>query len=157
MGQGLKELLISVECATNKEDIELGFDKINNILRLFFSLSSGRKAFKAVREAIKSLGISATFEEHLLRSFKLQEAILGWKMFVLQKSWTRLKNREAENRRMKSEDTELISRFFPTEKRNNKRAEVKCQGHNHGTKRRKLNKARKRTGFTAKQFSSMKR
>ena len=97
MGQGLKELLISVECATNKEEIELGFDKINNILRLFLRLSPGRKAFKAVREAIKSMGISGTFEEHLMRSFKLEEALLGWKIFVLQKSWTRLKNREEED------------------------------------------------------------
>ena len=157
MGQGLKELLISVECATNKEEIELGFDKINNILRLFLRLSPGRKAFKAVRESIKSMGISATFEEHLMRSFKLEEALLGWKIFVLQKSWTRLKNREEENKRMKFEDTELISRFFPKHKHNHKRAKVKFQDPNHVKKRRKLNKAQKRTGFTAKQFSTMKR
>ena len=35
MGQGLKELLISVECATNKEEIELGFDKINKFCDCF--------------------------------------------------------------------------------------------------------------------------
>ena len=157
MGQGLKKMLISVECATNKEEIELGFDQINNILRMFLRLSTGRKAFKAVREAIKSLGISPTFEEHLMRSFNLEEAILGWKIFVLQKSWTRLKNREEENKRMKTEDNELISRFFPNNKRNHKRAEVNIQGPNHVKKRRRLNKAQKRTGFTAKQFSTMKR
>ena len=157
MGQGLKELLISIECATNKEEIELGFDKINNILRLFLRLSPGRKDFKAVREAIKSLGISASFEEHLTRSFKLEEAILGWKILVLQKSSTRLKNMEEENKRMKSEDSELISRFFPTHKSNHKRAEEKFQGPTHPKKRRKLNTAQKRTSFTAKQFNTMKK
>ena len=152
MGQGLKKLLISVESATNKEEIELGFDQINNILRMFLRFSTGRKAFKAAREAIKSMGISPTFEEYLMRSFNLEEALQGWKMFALQKSWTRLKNREEENKKMKTEDTELISRFFPQNKRTNKRAEINFQGPNPVKKRRKLNKAQKRTGFTAKQF-----
>ena len=112
----------------------------------------GRRDFKNVREAIKSLGVSSNFAEHLTRSSKLDEAILGWKIFVLHTSWTRLNKKEAEDKRMKKDDAELIKRFFPKSN-----AGGKHRANNHGNKRRKLNEGSQRTVFTAKQFSTMKR
>ena len=151
-GQGLRELLTSIESVKNEDEIELGFDKVNNIFRSFLTVFPGRRGFRNVREAIKSLGVSSNFTEHLTRSSKLEEAILGWKIFVLQTSWTRLNKKEAEDKRMKKEDAELIKRFFPKSK-----AGGKLRANNHGNKRRKLNEGSQRTVFTAKQFSTMKR
>ena len=155
--QGLRELSTSLESAKNEEDIKLGFDKINNIMRFLLRVSPGRKGFKVVREAIKSMGISDAFEKHLMRSCTLEDAILGWKVFVLQKSWTCVKKREAEDKRMKMEDEDLMRMFFPKSNRNKKTANVKFKAYNNGYKRRKLNKVSKRTFFTSKQFSTMKR
>ena len=151
-GQGLRELLTSIESVKNEDEIEVGFDKVNNIFRSFLSVFPGRRGFRNVTKAIKSLGVSSNFAEHLTRSCKLEEAILGWKIFVLHTSWTRLNKKEAEDKRMKKDDAELIKRFFPKSK-----AGGKLRANNRGNKRRKLNEGLQKTVFTKKQFRTMKR
>ena len=65
--------------------------------------------------------------------------------------------RESENKRMKMEDEELISRFFPKLESKNKKADVKFQVCNGGKKRRRVDKVTKRTVFTSAQYNIMKR
>ena len=76
-GQSLRELLIKIESAQNEEDIKSGFDKLNDVMRFLLRVYPGQNDFKSVREAIKIIGISESFEENLVKSCKLEDAIRG--------------------------------------------------------------------------------
>ena len=153
----LSEVLRRVEGAESKEDIGVGFEKINDVMRFFLRVAPGRKEFKSVREEIKKIGISDYFEESLMSSHKLEDVILKWKMIVLQNLSAELKQKETEDTDAKRKDAELISRFFPHTNSNNQNADVKSKIYTNSRKRQKVSKISKRSNFSYKEFQIMKR
>ena len=57
-GESLCGILKNIECAKNGIDVNLGFEKLNEVMRTFKRISTRYDDFQKVKRAIKRVGVS---------------------------------------------------------------------------------------------------
>ena len=160
MGESLCGILKNLECAENGISVQLGFDKINEVMRVFKRIPPRNDNFRRVRSAIKSVGVSDLFFEELKKGFSLQIAIENYKVKVLQNLAVQTMVREREDAQIKKQDENLFKRFLPSSKSGKRKRAGLIENHRGKTKkRRKLGRSnsRKEKGYSAQELMIMRR
>ena len=106
-------VLMEIECAQSRKDLEIGFKKINNYLRYLLRVQPATENYGGVRAALGQIVTSEKFSSHLQRSSSLEEALISWKTDVVQNlSFEIQKYYERDMTRDKL-DRELMQRYLP--------------------------------------------
>ena len=152
----LKDLFLSAELAQNKEEITPRLKKVNHVKRIFLRVVPGRHGFDRLRKALKQVGISEKFNEHLDKAWTLEDAIMKWKLSLLQDVRIRITQKKAEDILDNKIDQELIDRFLPHSDNSNAESKEQIEVKYTQRKRRKLKKGSIGV-FTSIKFNDMKR
>ena len=115
----LKDLFHSAELAQNKEEITPRLKRVNHVKRIFLSVVPGRHGFERLKKALKQLGISEKFNDHLENAWTLEDAIMKWKMSLLQDLRIRIAQKKAYDIIDDKIDKELIDIFLPNSDNSN--------------------------------------
>ena len=159
IGVSLSDILKNIECAENGIDVQLGFDILNEVMRIFKRISP-RDDFGKIRSAIKSVGVSDMFSENLKKGSSLEIAIENYKVMVLQNLAVQKMVREREDAQIKKQDEDLFKRFLPSSNLGKRKIAVEIENHEkESKKRRKLRQSnsRKQRGYNAQKLMTMRR
>ena len=160
MGQSLCGILKNLECAEDGISVQLGFDKFNEVMRIFKRISPRNDNFEKVRSAIKSVGVSDLFFEELKKGLSLEIAIENYKVKILQNLAVQKMVREREDAQIKKQDENLFKRFLPCGKSGKRKIPGLIENHEgQNKKRRKLGRSnsRKEKGYSAQELMIMRR
>ena len=158
IGESLCGILNNIECADNGIDVQLGFDKFDEVMRFFKRISTRDDNFGKVRSAIERVGVSDMFLENLKKGCSLEIAIENYKVKVLQNLAVQKMIREREDAQIKKQDENLFERFLP--KSGKRKIAVEIENHEgKSKKRRKLRRSnsRKQKGYSAQKLMTMRR
>ena len=130
--------------------------RVNHVKRIFFRVVPGRHRFVRPKKALKQLGISKKFNDHLEKAWTLEDAILKWKLSWLQDLRVRIAQKKAEDILDDKIDEELIDTFLPHSDNSNAGGIEELEVKYTLRKRRKLKKGSIGV-FTSIEFNDMKR
>ena len=60
-------VLLEIECAQSRKDVEIGFQKINEYLRYLLRVQPATESYGSVRAALEQFGTSEKFSGHVKR------------------------------------------------------------------------------------------
>ena len=160
MGESLFGILKNLECAEDGNIVQLGFDKLNEVMRVFKRISPRDDNFKRVRSAIESVGVSDMFFEELKKGFSLENVIENYKVKVLQNLAVQEMVREREDAQIKKQDENLFKRFLPSGKSGKRKISGLVENHDGKSKKqRKLRRSNSRIekGYSGQELMIMRR
>ena len=70
-------VIMEIECAQSRKDVEIGFQIINDNLRYLLRVQPATENYGSVRAALEQLGTSEKFSSHVKRSSSLEEALIS--------------------------------------------------------------------------------
>ena len=124
--------------------------------RIFLRVVPGRHGFEHLKKALKHLGISENINAHLENAWTLEDAIMKWKMSLLQDLRIRIAQKKAYDIIDDKIDKELIDTFLPNSDNSNAGGIEKLEVKYTQRKRRKLKKGSIGV-FTSIEINDMKR
>ena len=152
----MKDLFHSAELAQNKEEITPRLKKVNHVKRIFLRVVPGRHGFECLKKALKQVGISEKFNYHLDKASTLEDAIMKWKLSLLQDLRIRITQKKADDILDNKIDEELIDRFLPNSDNSNAEGNEEVEVKYTQRKRRKVKKGSIGV-FSSIEFNDMRR
>ena len=112
-GETLTDVFLDVENAESKDDLKVAFKKLNKLMSYMIRAAPGLESYIAVQTALKLLGTSEKFCEVMKTSVSLEDAIIKWKIEILQSLSDLIMLSDFEASRVDNMDEELINRYLP--------------------------------------------
>ena len=110
--ESLRDICLQVEIASSRAEVKTAFNKFNKLMSFFQRAASDMEHYRVVRGALNDLGTSDKFSESMKTSFSLGDAIVKWKIDILQSLSDVIRWRNKEECRVGKMDDELISRYL---------------------------------------------
>ena len=108
-----KNLCLSVECAENREELKLAFDRLNRIVRVLLVAAPSIEHNWKIVEALRELGCSNKLTYHLNAALTVRQAVNEYKTEVTKDLVGKIRQTEVLARQDDSFDEKLMSNFFP--------------------------------------------
>ena len=159
-GETLTDVFLDVENSESKVELKVAFKKLNKLMSYFIRAAPGLEHYHAVQAALKVLGTSDKFSEVMKKSVSLGNAIMNWKIEILQSLADLIMLSDFEAGRVDKMDEELINRYLPEaplrtlnrRKSGNEIIEV-----DRSSKRRKLTSASLETRLAVSDIKSLRK
>ena len=111
-GENLRQILDFIECSEKKETLEIGLKKIDNLMRYFHRVNTGRADFQCIRSALEKMGVSQMFSLKMKEASSLQDAMLNYKTSILHEFAKQLRQREEEDLKDANTNQKLFDLYF---------------------------------------------
>ena len=111
-GEDFSDVFSEIECAVNREELEVSLERLNEIMRVFFLAVPGNEHNDCVRDTLKKLRVSQRFESFLNSSATVKDAVDAYKTEIVKKLKIDFENREKLERAEKAFDKALISCYM---------------------------------------------
>ena len=111
-GENLRQILDFIECSEKKETLEIGLKKIDNLMRYFHRVNTGRADFQCIRSALEKMGVSQMFSLKMKEACSLQDAMLNYKTSILHEFTKQLRQREEEDLKDANTNQKLFDLYF---------------------------------------------
>lgn len=158
-GESLCGILKNIECAKKGIDVNVGFQKLNEVMRSFKRISTRSDDFEKVKGAIKRVGVSDLFYANLQKGYSLDAGIERYKVHILQNLALQEMVREREDTLIMKQDENLFKRFLPSCKSLKRKLAVERKNVKGKSKKRRLqrqSKRRNKNGYSAQEWFTMR-